>query len=540
MRVVVSVKATPGGSQTSQATRYIAYRDRDEQREGKDPRQLFSAKEDGLSFWKAERTLTEGRAPAKDELIHVAVSFREEDFQALSHDETTRQQSLKAVTREAVSQIADELKAERLTWVAGIHRNTDHPHVHLLINRAYSDRETGRERRLTRIPEEMLASRVSDENGVEKINPGSFSLAFENALDRAQERARGANREPEEAARDATASRVDALSKTEKERTPTADERLLEAARRNPSIAGRELVQEIILRGPAPEPDERPEAPDVRIALRTLGLDDPDYRTQPEQADWLGKHSQELRDLYERGAEVKGDVLIIPAEVHELPEDRDQPFITSLSYAHQQIQNPDQASEFHTLARTIAGETADARTEIEVFRYYYDRIRPHEAGRALSGDRAERAEALNRTLDEMRLLAREMSGLETRESIEIARPVISFEETREAEREGGIETSERGIFHDEGHESVADFHHPEIARLDEESVGSEGREAELAAGSFNIAARKVSLRDESLRLPPGLSFEVKERLVTGALPAIDRLLESGRERVAVRSHDIVD
>jgi hypothetical protein len=112
---------------------------------------------------------------------------------------------------------------------------------------------------------------------------------------------------------------------------------------------------------------------------------------------------------------------------------------------------------------------------------------------------------LNRTLDEMRLLTREMSWLETRESIEIARPVISFEETREAEGEGGIEAGERGIFHDEDHESVADFHHPEIARPDEEAVVGEGREAELAVGSFNTAARKVSLRDEALRLPPGLS-----------------------------------
>src|SRR5574341_1382261 len=98
------------------------------------------------------------------------------------------------------------------------------------------------------------------------------------------------------------------------------------------------------------------------------------------------------------------------------------------------------------------------------------RIRRDEAGRDLSGNSANRAEALNRTLDEMRLLAREMARLETRASIEMARPVISFEETREAEREGGIEAGGRGIFHDEGYESAADFQHPEIARLDEEAV----------------------------------------------------------------------
>ncbi|MCI0662369.1 MAG: hypothetical protein L0220_14960, partial [Acidobacteria bacterium] len=102
MRVIVSVKPTPGGGETTQATRYIAYRERDEEREGKEPRPLFSASEDNLSFWKAERVLTEGRTPAKDELIHVVVSFREDDFQALGKDETKRQDALKVITRESV------------------------------------------------------------------------------------------------------------------------------------------------------------------------------------------------------------------------------------------------------------------------------------------------------------------------------------------------------------------------------------------------------------------------------------------------------
>lgn len=53
----------------------------------------------------------------------------------------------------------------------------------------------------------------------------------------------------------------------------------------------------------------------------------------------------------------------------------DQPFITGLAYEHEQIRNPEQAAEFHALARTIAGQTADPRTEIEVFRHYYAQIR---------------------------------------------------------------------------------------------------------------------------------------------------------------------
>jgi hypothetical protein len=487
MRVIVSVKPTPGGGQTSQAARYIAYRERDEEREGKEPRPLFSARENVLSFWKAERALTEGRAPQKDELIHIAVSFRDGDFQALGRNETIRQESLREVTREAVTQIADELRADELRWVAGIHRNTDHPHIHLLIHRAYLDRETRAERRLTRIPAQMLAARFRDENGAEKINPGNFSQAFETALDRAQERAR---------------------AESGKEKTATSDERLLEAARTNPSLAGRELIQEIILRGPAREPDERPEATDLRAAFRTPSLDDPDYRSQPEQADWLGARSQELRDLYERGAQVKGDVLIIPAEEHELSAAGDQPFITGLAYAHQQIRNAEQAAEFHALARTIAGQTADPRTEIEVFHYYYAEIR---------------TEKLERTLDEMRLLAAEMARLETRESIEIARPVISFEDAQEAEREDRF--AENDIERDDDRGYSGEFDHAETARGDEDD-----RNADAAIGSFNTAARKVRLDDESLRLPAGLNFEMKLQLVTRTLPALDRQMENGRAR----------
>lgn len=516
MRVVVTVKPTPGGGGASQATRYIAYRERDEEREGKDPRPLFSAKEDALSFWKAERVLTEGRAPTKDELIHIAVSFREEDFSDLGHDETTRQDALKEVSREAVSQIADELRADNLRWVAGIHRNTDHPHIHLLIHRTYLDRETGRETRLARIPEEMLARRVNDETGANKIIPGNFSLAFETALDRAQERAREPTQTREEIDRNLTAETSKERSNSDKERVISSDERLLEAARRNPSIAGRELIQEIILRGAERGPVERPETTDIRAALRTPSLDDPDYRSLPAQADWLGQHSQEIRDLYERGAQVKGDVLIIPAEEHELPEDRDRPFITSLSYALEQIRNPTVATEFHSLARAIAGETADPRTEIEIFRHYFAEIRRR-------GEEVERAEALERTLDGMRLLAGEMAKLETRNSIEAVSQVASFEEMREAVAQ--VRISERDSLPTEEHSL-------EWPQYETEPVGEE-RESEIITGAFNTAARKVNLSDESLRFPAELSLEAKERLVTQTLPTIDRLLENGNRREAI-------
>lgn len=487
MRVIVSIKATPGGGNASQATRYIAYRDRDEEREGKEPRKLFSAKEDALSFWQAERVLTAGRTPTKDEIAHLAVSFRPEDFQALGHSEAARQQALKEVTREAVAEIAGELKAESLTWVAGVHRNTDHPHLHLLLHKSYVDRESGLEQRINRFPEGALPSRMQDKSGVEKIRSGSFSQAFARALDSAQERAK---MQPE-TARTISTSHVVASSSAEKEIATSTVERLLAAAQQNPSLAGRALTQEIILRGPEREPDERPQAIDFRTAFRTTSLDDSDYRTPPEQADWLGQQSQTMRDLYEHGAEVKGDILLIPAEAHELSEEREQMFITSLPYALERIGDPAQAKEFHTLAKMIAGETADPRTVMEVFRHYYAQTRANERYDSTVEDRAaEQASTLAKTLEEMRLLADEMAKLETRESIETVSQFVSLEET---------------------HEHFGDGHTME----------------------FNTAARTVNLRDEALRWPAGLSVVAQEKLVTHSLPALDRLLESGKEKAAL-------
>ncbi len=259
----------------------------------------------------------------------------------------------------------------------------------------------------------------------------------------------------------------------------------MELAARNPSLGGRELLQEIIERGPVLEETERLQARDSRAALAPRELDHPDYRTPVEQANWLNEHGQTMRDLYEHGAEIKGDVLVIPAEEHELGDERGAPFITTLSYALEKIDDIERAREFHELALAISGETADARTQIAVFKTYYDRIRRGEReDRFHKADETDKAEVLARTLEEMRLIAAEMARLETRESVDT------------------VQTAE-------------------------------DREEEVPQGRLNTAARRISLRDESLRLPAGLSYEQKERLVSRTIPEVDRRLERGVSREAI-------
>jgi len=298
----------------------------------------------------------------------------------------------------------------------------------------------------------------------------------------------------------------------------SADERLVEAVSRNQSRAGRELMIEILARGREPEATERPRASDIRAALQARSLDDPDYRTAAEQADWLGRESQEMRDLYERGAVIKGETLIIPAEGHELREDSEQPFITMVAYAQQLIREPEKAVEFHALGRAIAGEMSDTRGEVATFRFYYDRVSRDERGRRLAPEQsAERSAALERTLTEMRAVASAMRELETQHSVEIARPIVSLEQARQDGRGGTHEFDD----------AAAHF------SSDEERHQAGGREAESFAGGMNTSARRVRLRDESLRLPAGLSDEAEQRLIAETLPAIDRRLESGTPRQVI-------
>jgi hypothetical protein len=246
---------------------------------------------------------------------------------------------------------------------------------------------------------------------------GGVAGHFIAAMELAQERAREVAARQEEKAMALTAEQI------QRESQNRWISRLLDSASRNPSLAGRDLAMEIIARGPELEPGERfNPAEDIRAALRNRSLDDSDYHTQIEQAGELAKYSKELRDLYER-AEIKGDTLIIPAEEYEIPDEHDHIRVINISHAFEKIRDSKTAVEFHSLARAIAGETADTRTEIEVFKLYYDLIERDAEGRRLDrhGDdyERERAEALDRTLADMRILAVEMAMKETRESIDI-------------------------------------------------------------------------------------------------------------------------
>src|ERR1044072_2589911 len=132
MRAVVAIKST-GGRGVSRATRYISERDRNPEREGTRPRLLFSEREDTLTYRAADRLLSKGTGTLdKADLIHIAVSFRKEDYERPGPTDEERKGHLREVAREAMGEMMRELRAKEMRWVAGIHLNTDPPHVHIV------------------------------------------------------------------------------------------------------------------------------------------------------------------------------------------------------------------------------------------------------------------------------------------------------------------------------------------------------------------------------------------------------------------------
>jgi hypothetical protein len=195
MKVITVIKGGTGGTGISQASRYVSRRERDEAREGKEPRGLFSAWVDGLSFHQANRLLGDGIDPKTDDILHLVISLeKEEDFNRLGDDEESRQKGLRETTQDAVEKMANDLNAEKMRWVAGIHRNTDNPHVHLLIHREYTDRGTKRPKRLRTLPKEMRVSWGKERDGSRIINPGSLSQSFETFLAKRIEKAKQTER----------------------------------------------------------------------------------------------------------------------------------------------------------------------------------------------------------------------------------------------------------------------------------------------------------------------------------------------------------
>lgn len=171
MRVIASVQSKRGSSRG--LIHYIAHSKIDTTREPETGRELFNAFADELSVKSANNSIKaniiRGR-PSNDELHHLVLSFRADDYRALGRTEKHRRAALKETTRAAMKSLENALDAYRISWAAAVHLNTENPHVHIAIQKEFLARDL-ETRVLTKIPREALPH-FEDRDGEKTLTPG--------------------------------------------------------------------------------------------------------------------------------------------------------------------------------------------------------------------------------------------------------------------------------------------------------------------------------------------------------------------------------
>lgn len=171
MRIVASVQPKRGSSRG--LVHYIAHSKLDVEREPDKGREIFNAFADELSVKSANNSIKVGMAkgrPSNDQLHHLVLSLRPDDYRKLGSDDKQRRRGLKEATRAAMHQLEIALGADRLYWVAAVHRNTENPHVHIAIQKQFFTQHMEREM-LAKFPREALPH-FETSNGQKVFAPG--------------------------------------------------------------------------------------------------------------------------------------------------------------------------------------------------------------------------------------------------------------------------------------------------------------------------------------------------------------------------------
>jgi hypothetical protein len=183
MKVIVSVQAKRASSRG--LIHYIAHSKLDAARESAG-REIFNGQANEITVEKANSLLnneTARRRPSNEELHHLVISLKSEDFERLGADEKERVLSVKEITRHTMKRLENELGAQRLDWAAGVHLNTDNPHVHIAINKSYFDKNLEK-KHLSKIYLQLLPHYEKNEEGEKIFVRGSL---IESATEKLEE-----------------------------------------------------------------------------------------------------------------------------------------------------------------------------------------------------------------------------------------------------------------------------------------------------------------------------------------------------------------
>lgn len=288
MRIVASVQAKRGSSRG--LVHYIAHSKLDIEREPLNVRELFNDFADNLSVTSANNSMRIGIAkgrPSNDELHHIVLSIRPDDYRKIGTTEKQRRRALKETTRAAMQRLEKELSADRLSWAAAVHLNTENPHVHIALQKQYFTQDLEREN-LTKVPREALPH-FERYDGEKVLIPGFLIEAATERMERLVSRDLDQVHTPEDD-RDRHDSALHSSGDAEKEMENQAVQKRLEER----EILGRGTVAEFELR---------------RIDLKIKGLTDQGRQMRFRVSDPVSgrKTRLSLQDLEQRGAGANAD-----------------------------------------------------------------------------------------------------------------------------------------------------------------------------------------------------------------------------------------
>ncbi len=270
-----------------------------------------------------------------------------------------------------------------------------------------------------------------------------------------------------------------------------------------------------------------PAADDLRASFTVA-----DGSSRAEHASLLNATNVEARDLFERGATLYGDTLVIPLEANSAPEPADQIRLGTLAHAVREFgplvgeaEAKLKAAEFVQLGREIAGSTADGDTRLVVFRTFYQDIKRDEGGNFRT--REEQAAQLEGVLERMRELAAAMRAEEWRRE---PAEVVSFDEwergLEERQRDAEIEAHGRLTYSLE--ETLELEAGGERDAQERDRTPEQLTDRSLAGGApAGVEYERVRLDEQPPRMPEGLTGEEADRLRYEVIPHLDRQLETG-------------
>ncbi len=253
-----------------------------------------------------------------------------------------------------------------------------------------------------------------------------------------------------------------------------------------------------------------------------------DGRNRSEQASYLGKSSQFIRDIYERGGTVVDGKLIIPQEKLTISEPL---AITTESYAVKRIrgilQDESKAKELAPVVveygNKIAGAVTDGETKLKVFSWIYDSLEgksdfPARGENNSFGEKPKFEE----TLEKIGILAEEMHHLEPLDKIEF---VLLAGVEQSEQYETVLDNKGENLNLEEIYEEAISF--DENEKQAEHLIPQQGETAQPNGKTNTEGYERIELSNGVPRIPEDYTQTEITHLISETLPEIDRKLENG-------------